>query len=159
MNPAPLPQIQCRVPASLVRMQQLREARQQQNGAVPTSPVNTPSSGSDSPAPSVDPLAGLLASPEPYSPTTPTRQAALPAPPPPQVASPTRSVAPSGRPIAIPRRIVERNRAYRRLQQDMRVIGACCIVEKDPVKRKMWDIEDEMEDEEEEEENKRVRRE
>jgi hypothetical protein len=40
----------------------------------------------------------------------------------------------------------------------MRVIGARCIVERDPVKRKMWDIEDEMEDEEEEE-NKRVRRE
>jgi hypothetical protein len=161
MNPAPLPQIQCGVPASLARMRQLREARKQQTGAVPTSPVNTSSSGSDSPAPSVDPLAGLLASPEPYSPTTPTRQAALPAPPPPRVASPTRSAAPSGRPIAIPRRIVERNRTYRRLKQDMRVIGACCIVEKDPVKRKMWDIEDEMEDEEEEEEeeNKRVRRE
>jgi hypothetical protein len=158
MNPAPLPQIQCRVPASLARMRQLREARQQQTGAVPTSPVNTSSSGSDSPAPSVDPLAGLLASSEPYSPTTPTRQAALPAPPPPRVASPNRSAAPSGRPIAIPRRIAERNRTYRRLKQDMRVIGARCIVERDPVKRKMWDIEDEMEDEEEEE-NKRVRRE
>jgi hypothetical protein len=59
--------------------------------------------------------------------------------------------------MAIPRRAVERNRIYRRLQQDLHVIDARSVIEKDPVKRKMWDIEDENEDDDEE--NKRAGRE
>jgi RNase P protein component len=59
--------------------------------------------------------------------------------------------------MAIPRRAVERNRIYRRLQQDLHVIDARSVIEKDLVKRKMWDIEDENEDDDEE--NKRARRE
>jgi hypothetical protein len=65
--------------------------------------------------------------------------------------------------MAIPRRNVERDRSYRRLQQDLHTLSARqrfeqWEIEKDPAKRKIWDIEDEKEDEEEEE-RKRARRE
>jgi hypothetical protein len=72
-------------------------------------------------------------------------------------ASPERPTSVHGRPMAVPRRAVERNRIYRRLQQDLHVIDARSVIEKDPVKRKMWDIEDENEDDDED--NKRARRE
>jgi hypothetical protein len=94
-------------------------------------------------------------------PTTPTvRSAAAPVHPSSPAVRPTSPERPTllhGRPMAISRRAVERNRIYRRLQQDLHVIDARSVIEKDPVKRKMWDIEDENEDDDEE--NKRARRE
>jgi hypothetical protein len=77
--------------------------------------------------------------------------------------SPERSTSVHGLPMAIPRRNVERDRSYRRLQQDLHTLSARqrfeqWEIEKDPAKRKIWDIEDEKEDEEEEE-RKRARRE
>jgi hypothetical protein len=99
--------------ACLSRMRQAREevvTQYQPSAAAPVRPVYSPASLLDSPA---LPL-----------PTTPARQAALLAPPslvppPPGVVSLTGTAASSGRRIVIPRRIVERDRRYRNLKNEL----------------------------------------
>jgi hypothetical protein len=111
---------------------------------VPVRPVDPPAPRVASPARSVASLAPLLDPPAPPS----------LAPSPPGVVSLTSTTALSGRRIAIPRRIVERDRRYRNLKNEFegtefQAQNLALRAKVHSLKRAMYDIEDERQDGEE----------